>query len=98
MPKMICDHTEICKGSCMFHSVPHKKIFGCGKRCQSYPDAKCIPYINPILKRVQERFTEWAEKRTRETQDSLTEPSIHAGFCMESVAVLEVIIMEESEK
>ena len=60
--KMICDHAEECQwDKCVayeahlcndLHSSEQR-----GLECKSvHSKTKCIPYIDPILKRVQERF------------------------------------------
>ena len=60
--KMICDHAETCEVYDCLHIKTHKEIAICAQDgCATEETlAKCIPYIDPILLRIQEQFDIWA--------------------------------------
>jgi len=89
MKKMICDHAEGCHlGNCP-HDRPHLAQTHCDSASCSecYSEVVCIPWVDPILKKVQERFNAWVKA----TKDE-------SGMLAVSASVLKRIIQEESEE
>lgn len=85
---MICGHVETCEftGHCI-HRKKHAEYPLCTSPVCPHRDNEnvlCIPYIDPILKRVQERFNEEISGLFFEYRDAQE--------------ILARIIAEESEK
>ena len=63
MKMMICDYAAGCDWKSCKQAGRHERDAFCEPDpknpdtiCPEHPLAKCIPYVDPILKRVQERF------------------------------------------
>ena len=95
MKMMICDIAETC--DCEWECPErdkHEENKDCKKDlgnpytiCLLHPESKCIPYVDPVLKRIQERFNAWVKA----TKDE-------SGMLAVSASVLKRIIQEELEK
>ena len=89
---MICDHAEKCEWGNCEEVLAHELNAYCepdpnneDSICPCHTDAKCIPYIDPVLKRVQERFNTEIEARVMEKRG-------------QAIMLLDRIIKEESER
>jgi hypothetical protein len=43
---MICNHARECEIECN-HKVKHDKLYICPEHCRHFPDAHCVPYVEP---------------------------------------------------
>ena len=113
MKMMICDMAETC--DCEWECPErdkHEENKDCKKDlgnpytiCLLHPESKCIPYVDPVLKRIQERFNAWANAITETAKSTLEQyPQDlmliygETNTLREAKAELARIIQEESEK
>ena len=64
MKMVICDHAKECTLESCPMRVPHEENKYCRESTCTETEklVKCIFYIDPVLKRVQERFNEWTDE------------------------------------